>query len=62
MLPDHKAKWVDSMIERAKASAEKSKEGAAKEKYFGELGKAGGTRRLVFRSGSGSGSAVGEKR
>lgn len=55
MLPDHKAKWVDSMIERAKASAEKNKEGTAKEKYFGELGKAGGTRRLVFRSGSGSG-------
>lgn len=55
-LPDHKAKWVDSMIERAKASAEKSKESAAKEKYFGELGKAGGTRRLVFRSGSGTGT------
>lgn len=62
MLPDHKAKWVDSMIERAKASAEKSKEGTAKEKHFGELGKAGGTRRLVFRSGSGSGSPAGEKK
>lgn len=51
-LSEHKAKWVEGMIERAKkASAEKSKED--REKHFGELGKAGGTRRVVFRSGSG---------
>jgi hypothetical protein len=38
------------MIERAKASAEKSKE-----VEFKELGKAGGTRRVIFRSASGGG-------
>ncbi|GIZ40764.1 hypothetical protein CKM354_000409100 [Cercospora kikuchii] len=54
-LPADKERWVEGMIERAKksASAEKSKE--EKEKYFGELGKAGGTRRVIFRSGSGTG-------
>ncbi|SMQ46189.1 unnamed protein product [Zymoseptoria tritici ST99CH_3D7] len=49
-LPDHKAKWVEGMIERAKASAEKSKDGE-----FKELGKVGGTRRMIFRSASGTG-------
>ncbi|KAF2169812.1 hypothetical protein M409DRAFT_20226 [Zasmidium cellare ATCC 36951] len=53
-LPEQKAKWVEGMIERAKqASAEKSKD--EKQKYFGELGKAGGTRRVIFRSSSGTG-------
>ncbi|KAF2214667.1 hypothetical protein CERZMDRAFT_82609 [Cercospora zeae-maydis SCOH1-5] len=54
-LPADKERWVEGMIERAKksASAEKSKE--EKEKYFNELGKAGGTRRVIFRSGSGTG-------
>lgn len=52
-LPEQKAKWVDSMLEKAKAaSAEKGK--GDKEKYFGELGKAGGTRRVIFRSSSGT--------
>ncbi|KAK4634705.1 hypothetical protein CLAFUW4_01561 [Fulvia fulva] len=49
-LPDHKVKWVEGMIERAKkASAEKSKE--EREKHFNELGKAGSTRRVIFKSG-----------
>ncbi|EME49179.1 hypothetical protein DOTSEDRAFT_118962 [Dothistroma septosporum NZE10] len=49
-LPDHKAKWVEGMIERAKkASVEKSKE--EREKHFNELGKAGNTRRVIFKSG-----------
>ncbi|CAK4034267.1 hypothetical protein DOTSEDRAFT_118962 [Lecanosticta acicola] len=58
-LPDHKAKWVEGMLERAKAatSAEKSKED--REKYFGELGKGGGTRRVVFRSSPGPSSSPG---
>lgn len=54
-LPEQKAKWVEGMIERAKqASAEKSNK-EEKQKYFGELGKAGGTRRVIFRSSSGTG-------
>lgn len=54
-LPEEKAKWVEGMLEKAKvevASAEKSKE--EKAKYFGELGKAGGTRRVIFRGSSGA--------
>ncbi|KAF7196500.1 hypothetical protein HII31_02228 [Pseudocercospora fuligena] len=58
VLPEHSQKWVDGMIQRAKqASAEKSKED--KEKYFSELGKAGGTRRLYFRSTSGASGTAG---
>lgn len=54
-LPEQKAKWVEGMIERAKqASAEKSNKDE-KQKYFGELGKAGGTRRVIFRSASATG-------
>ena len=54
-LSEHKAKWVEGMLERAKtASAEKAKD--EKEKYFGEIGKAGGTRRVIFRSSSGMGN------
>ena len=50
-LSSQKAKWVEGMMEKARAqSAEKSKE--EKGKFFGELGKAGGTRRVIFRSGS----------
>jgi hypothetical protein len=50
-LPDQKARWVEGMIEKAKAaSAEKSKE--EKAKSFGEIGKAGGTRRVIFRKSS----------
>ena len=53
-LTQHKAKWVEGMIEKAKAaSAEKSKEDRSK--YFGEMGKAGATRRVVFRSSSTTG-------
>ncbi|KAK5120256.1 hypothetical protein LTR85_006462 [Meristemomyces frigidus] len=52
-MPAQKAKWVEGMLEKAKAaSAEKSKE--EKAKYFGELGKAGGTRRVIFRQSSGA--------
>lgn len=60
-LSEHKERWVEDMIERAKAaSTEKSKE--EKAKYFGELGKAGGTRRVIFRQSStiGNGSNGGE--
>ena len=55
-LPAEKRAWVEGMISRAKksASAEKSKED--KEKYFNEMGKAGSTRRVIFRSGSGAGA------
>ncbi|TKA32787.1 hypothetical protein B0A50_01012 [Salinomyces thailandicus] len=50
-LPEQKAKWVEGMLEKAKAaSAEKGKEDKAK--YFGDLGKAGGTRRVIFRQTS----------
>lgn len=50
-LSEHKAKWVEGMLERAKkASAEKSKD--ENQKYFSELGKAGATRRVIFRSPS----------
>lgn len=50
-LPEHKAKWVEGMLEKVtKASAEKNKED--KSRAFGELGKVGGTRRVVFRSAS----------
>ena len=54
-LPEQKARWVEGMIERVNksASAEKSRE--EREKYFGDIGKAGGTRRVVFRSSSGMG-------
>ncbi|KAK5136844.1 hypothetical protein LTR08_001766 [Meristemomyces frigidus] len=51
-LPEQKVKWVEGMIERAKvASAEKGKDERAKP--FGELGMAGGTRRVIFRQSSG---------
>lgn len=51
---EHKAKWVEGMLERAKkASAEKSRDD--RDRYFGELGKAGTTRRVIFRSASGTG-------
>jgi len=57
-LPDEKkARWVEGMVEMVqKASAEKSKKGESaqgqKQKPFGELGKVGGTRRVVFRNAS----------
>ncbi|KAK5112139.1 hypothetical protein LTR62_004482 [Meristemomyces frigidus] len=60
-LPELKARWVEGMLEKAKvassASAEKKKEngGKAGGKFWGELGKVGGTRRIVFKEGSSAG-------
>lgn len=55
-LPDKKARWVEGMVEMVqKASAEKSKKGEQKQKPFGELGKVGATRRVVFRNASSTG-------
>jgi hypothetical protein len=57
-LSEQKHKWVEGMLEKAKLSAEKDREDRAR--YFGELGKAGGTRRVIFRSSGandGSGAA-----
>lgn len=52
-LPEQKARWVEGMIEKAKAaSAERSKED--KTKYFSDMGKTGGTRRVIFRQSSGA--------
>ena len=56
-LPDKKARWVEGMVEMVqKASADKSKKGGEpsgnKQKPFGELGKVGATRRVVFRNAS----------
>lgn len=47
-LDQHKAQWVESMIERAtKASVEKKKK--TDEKTWGDIGKVGGTRRVIFK-------------
>lgn len=43
-LPEQKAKWVEGMLAKARESAEKSEK-------FADLGKVGGTRRVVFREG-----------
>ncbi|KAK5734292.1 hypothetical protein LTS12_026734 [Elasticomyces elasticus] len=52
-LPEQKARWVEGMLEKAKvASAEKKVDKDDKAKYFGELGKAGATRRMIFRQSS----------
>ncbi len=56
-MTEQKAKWVEDMIEKAKASAEKSRD--EKGKYFGELGKVGGTRRVVFRANTGVTNSAG---
>lgn len=50
-LAEQKAKWVEGMIEAAKksASAEKSRED--REKYFADMGRVGGTRRVVLKDG-----------
>lgn len=57
-LPEQKARWVEGMVERVqKASAEKKGSGGGDKKFFGELGKVGGTRRIVFR---GSNAGKGE--
>ncbi|KAF2717903.1 hypothetical protein K431DRAFT_288144 [Polychaeton citri CBS 116435] len=58
-LNERKAKWVEGMLEKAKhQSAEKTKN-ASGDKSFGELGKVGATRRLIFRSSSGVGGGTG---
>ncbi|KAK4555693.1 hypothetical protein LTR86_007446 [Recurvomyces mirabilis] len=67
-LPEQKARWVEGMLERAKVSSatnstEKSRDEKGKgSKFWGELGKAGGTRRVVFRQGSTSGKDGGNGR
>jgi len=48
-LPEQKARWVEGMIERVNASASAEK---SREKQFADIGKVGGTRRVVFRKGS----------
>ena len=59
-LPEQKAKWVEGMIEKVNksASAEKSRE--EKERYLGEMGRVGGTRRVIFRSSSAAGGEGGK--
>lgn len=57
-LPEQKAKWVEGMIEKAMKSAsvgdKGEKAGEDHEKYFGQMGKVGATRRVVFRQSSGT--------
>ena len=45
-LPEQKARWVEGMLAKAKESAS-----AEKGEKFSELGRVGGTRRVVFREG-----------
>ena len=50
-LPEQKARWVEGMVERVQqASAEKNGNGNGQkqQKPFAELGKVGGTRRVIF--------------
>lgn len=48
-LPEQKARWVEGMVERVQqASAEKNGNGQKQQKPFAELGKVGGTRRVIF--------------
>nr|OQO26654.1 hypothetical protein B0A51_04131 [Rachicladosporium sp. CCFEE 5018] len=57
-LPEHKAKWIEGMLEKVtKASAEKAR---GDKGVVGEIGKAGATRRVIFRSSSALGG-VGKK-
>jgi len=52
-LPEQKARWVEGMVERVqKASSEKND--AQKQKHFAELGKVGGTRRVIFNRSASS--------
>ena len=57
-LPEQKARWVEGMIEKAMKSASAASANANvekdKEKAFGDMGKVGATRRVVFRSASGA--------
>lgn len=57
-LPAEKARWVEGMITRAKKSASAEKNREDKEKYLSELGKVGGTRRVIFKSGTGTGTGA----
>nr|POE83325.1 hypothetical protein CFP56_69331 [Quercus suber] len=52
-LAEHKAKWVEGMLEKARASAEKSKE-----ERFVEINRIGATRRVIFRSPSAQGEST----
>ena len=46
-----KAKWVEGMIERAKQSASAERGREERERRFAELGRVGGTRRVVWKGG-----------
>ncbi|KAK3713695.1 hypothetical protein LTR37_008389 [Vermiconidia calcicola] len=52
-LPEQKARWVEGMIERVNKSASVEKE--QQQKFLGDMGKVGSTRRMVFRTGTGDG-------
>ncbi|KAK1075619.1 hypothetical protein LTR74_000027 [Friedmanniomyces endolithicus] len=65
-LPEQKARWVEGMIEKAKAASAEKRGGGDKDgekgRGFGELGRVGGTRRMIFRQGSGTtGKGDGER-
>ena len=55
-LSEDKKRWVEGMIDRVQtAGADKKGEAQQKQKFFGEMGTVGGTRRVVFnRSASGA--------
>ncbi|KAK3691888.1 hypothetical protein LTR37_018381 [Vermiconidia calcicola] len=53
LLPEQKARWVEGMIERVNKSASAEKE--QQQKFLGDMGKVGSTRRMVFRTGTGDG-------
>ncbi|KAK0979620.1 hypothetical protein LTR91_012526 [Friedmanniomyces endolithicus] len=63
-LPEQKARWVEGMIEKAKAASAEKRGGGDKDgekgRGFGELGRVGGTRRMIFRQGSGGGKGGGD--
>nr|POE46909.1 hypothetical protein CFP56_00241 [Quercus suber] len=52
-LAEQKAKWLEGMLEKARASAEKSKEDR-----FVEISRIGATRRVIFRSPSAQGDSA----
>lgn len=60
-LSEDKKRWVEGMIDRVQtASADKKGDGQQKQKFFGELGTVGGTRRVVFNNRSASSVETGK--
>lgn len=54
-LSEDKKRWVEGMIDRVQtASSDKKGDGQQKQKFFGELGTVGGTRRVVFNRSASS--------